>query len=97
MTQEPSYHVYVIQNPEGRYYIGLSADLSCRVAQHNDGVSKWTRDRGPWSLVWTSEALSLSDARKLENLLKKQKGGAGFFRLTGLPPRQVHNSAAAGS
>jgi hypothetical protein len=28
--------------------------------------------------------MSITDARKFENLLKKQKGGAGFYRLTGL-------------
>jgi hypothetical protein len=35
-------------------------------------------------LIWTSEAKFITEARKLENLLKKQKGGSGFFRLTGL-------------
>ncbi|MHA3770765.1 GIY-YIG nuclease family protein [Verrucomicrobiota bacterium sgz303538] len=81
---EIEYQVYVVQNPQGRFYIGISENVSVRVAQHNEGVSKWTKGKGPWTLVWTSEAKSLSDARKLENLLKKQKGGAGFFRLTGL-------------
>ena len=79
------YRVYVIQNTEGRYYIGLSENISVRIAQHTDGVSKWTRHRGPWALVWTSEAMSLSEARKLENRLKRQKGGAGFHAITGLP------------
>ena len=26
-----------------------------------------------------------SDARKLENRLKRQKGGYGFYRITGIP------------
>ena len=82
---EVIFRVYVIQNTEGRFYIGLSEDVNLRLAQHNDGVSKWTCGKGPWSLLWTSEAMSLSDARKLENLLKRQKGGAGFYRFTGLP------------
>jgi len=56
-----------------------------RVTRHNEGASKWTKGKGPWTVVWTSEAKSLSDARKFENILmKKQKGGSGFFRLTGL-------------
>ncbi len=78
------YHTYILRNPAGRLYIGLSDDVSRRLGQHNSGVSKWTRYRGPWELVWQSEALTLSDARKLENLLKRQKGGAGLFRITGL-------------
>ena len=74
----------VIQNGEGRYYIGLSENVKIRLAQHNEEISKWTRHRGPWTLVWTSEGLTLSEARKLENRLKAQKGGAGFTALTGL-------------
>jgi hypothetical protein len=41
------YFVYILQNPEGRYYIGLSDNLVRRLEQHNLGVSKWTRGRGP--------------------------------------------------
>ena len=78
------YRVYILQNLEGRFYIGLSQDVARRLVQHNAGVSRWTRGRGPWSLVWTSASMTLSDARKLESLLKRQKGGAGFFRMTGL-------------
>jgi len=78
------YRVYVIQNREGKFYIGLSDDVARRVEQHNAGSSKWTKGKGPWKLVWCSEAMNLSEARKLELLLKRQKGGAGFSRLTGL-------------
>ena len=79
-----SYRVYVIQNPIGRFYIGLGGDVTGRLQQHNSGVSKWTRHRGPWKLVWESEALTLAEARKLENYLKRQKGGSGFYEFTGL-------------
>jgi len=79
-----SYRVYVIRNREGKFYIGLSDDLHRRVNQHNVGESKWTRGKGPWTLIWQSEAMCLSDARKLELLLKRQKGGDGFYKMTGL-------------
>jgi putative endonuclease len=84
VDMDKSYQVYILQNPAGRFYIGLSEDVAIRVQQHNDGISKWTRSRGPWNLVWTSATMTLSEARKLENFLKKQKGGEGFYRLTGL-------------
>ena len=82
---EPSYQVYVLQNPSGRHYIGLSENVNTRLAQHNDGQSKWTAKYRPWVLVWRSEVLNLSAARKLENHLKRQKGGKGFYQYTGLP------------
>jgi putative endonuclease len=79
-----SYQVYILQNAAGRFYIGLSEDIRVRLQQHNDGVSKWTRSRGPWNLLWTSTPMSLSEARKLESLLKRQKGGVGLGFLRGL-------------
>jgi putative endonuclease len=84
MPETNVYQVYVLRNAAGKFYIGLSENIQDRLQQHNQGVSKWTRCRGPWSLVWESKLLTLSDARKLENHLKRQKGGVGFKFLTGL-------------
>jgi hypothetical protein len=47
-------------------------------------MSRSTRGKGPWRLVWESDILTSSGARKLELELKKQKGGNGFYKLTGL-------------
>ena len=78
-----AYRVYVIQNPAGKFCIGLSDDVERRIEQHNLGVSKWTRGKGPWKVIWQSTDMNLSDARKLELLLKRQKGGNGFYRMIG--------------
>jgi putative endonuclease len=84
----PAYRVYVLQNSAGRFYIGVTEDVAKRLAQHNSGASRWTRGKGPWHLVWESELLPLSAARKLENRLKRQGRGRGFYSITGLhrPP-----------
>jgi putative endonuclease len=79
-----AYRVYVIQNQEGKFYIGVSDDVAGRVEQHNCGQSRWTKGRGPWTIIWQSDELSLSEARKLENRLKRQKGGHGLFHLIGM-------------
>ena len=86
------YQVYILNNPSGLHYIGLTSDVKVRLQQHNGGLSKWTKGKGPWTLAWTSRAMSLSDARKLENQLKRQKGGDGLQAIL-----QAHNPAAAGS
>ncbi|MFH1477848.1 MAG: GIY-YIG nuclease family protein [Verrucomicrobiota bacterium] len=78
------YCVYVIENKSGRRYIGCSDNVQRRLAQHNAGISNWTRGKGPWRLVWIRANLSLADARKLENLLKRQGRGLGFYKITGL-------------
>ena len=78
------YRVYVLQNREGRFYAGLTEDVTRRLEQHNAGESRWTKGRGPWKIVWKSGELSLTDARKLENRLKRQGRGKGFYTITGL-------------
>ncbi len=79
-----TYRVYILQNCEGKFYVGLSDDVAHRIEQHNAGESRWTKGRGPWSVAWQSGMLSLSDARKLENRLKRQGRGKGFYSITGL-------------
>ena len=76
--------VYILRNREGSLYVGLSDNVARRIEQHNIGKSRWTEGRGPWTIVWQSEELSLSDARKLENRLKRQGRGKGFYTITGL-------------
>ena len=78
------YQVYILNNTKGRKYIGLTQNLQTRVLQHNSGRSRWTRGKGPWTVIWASPSMNLSDARKLENKLKRQKGGLGVATLTGL-------------
>jgi predicted GIY-YIG superfamily endonuclease len=79
-----SYRVYVLQNRARQFYIGLTDDLPRRIDQHNSDTSKWTKGKGPWLLRWSSDQMSLGDARRLENSLKRQKGGTGFYLITGL-------------
>jgi putative endonuclease len=79
-----TYRVYVLQNGFGSFYIGLSNDVTRRLKQHNSGQSRWTKGRGPWVIIWESENLSLTSARKLENRLKRQGRGKGFYSITGL-------------
>jgi putative endonuclease len=78
------YWVYILQNLQGRYYVGLSDDPLLRLVQHNAGLSRWTRPHRPWTMVWQSGPLSLGEARKLENRLKRQGRGQGFYSISGL-------------
>ena len=76
-----TYQVYSLLNEEGKRYIGLSENVRERIAQHNSGQSKWTAKYAPWKLDWISFEMTLGEARKLENLLKRQKGGQGLIPL----------------
>jgi len=78
------YRVYVLQNPKGSFYIGFSEHVIIRIQQHDAGLTRSTRSKGPWKLAWQSDAMTLAQARKLELDLKRQKGGNGFYQKTGL-------------
>jgi len=62
--------VYVMENPQGRFYSGHTDDLSRRVANHNrtdKTAGKFTRQHGPWALAWSeahpTRALAMSSRK----------------------------------
>jgi predicted GIY-YIG superfamily endonuclease len=88
--------VYILWSSTGlRFYIGITGDVRMRLAQHNDGESKWTkRYAGTWQVVWHRECGTLGIARQLENQLKAQKKGSGFWAMTGLNPEHYWSSGS---
>ena len=79
------YYCYILQSQiSNKHYIGVTENVMHRLEQHNNGLSKWTKGKGPWVLLWQHQFYTLSEARKFENLLKRQKGGSGFYSITGL-------------
>jgi putative endonuclease len=76
-----TYHTYVIQSECGRFYIGSTEDIEKRLSQHNNGISRWTSRYKNWRLVYSSSFETRKEALVFEKLLKKQKGGQGFYNL----------------
>ena len=72
------YTVYVLLNPEGKIYVGQTADLSRRLQQHNDpefrGTLHTKRHPGPWRLVHEEQFPSRSAAMRRERELKSARG-----------------------
>jgi len=87
------YFVYILWSETGgRFYIGISDDPSRRLAQHNLGLfSAWTTRYRPWTLVHQEQYESYRTARRREIELKQQKGGRGFYELTGLDPERFQS------
>ena len=79
-----AYHVYILQNPVGRFYIGQTDDLDARVAAHNrsDKINgKYTRKNGPWQLVWSQTFSTRGEAMARERRIKGMKS-ARWIRET---------------
>lgn len=80
---------YIIQNPDGRFYIGHTDDLDLRLHSHNrtDKISgKHTRKNGPWTLVWSETHPSRVLAMAREKQIKSWKSARTIRTvLLGLP------------
>jgi len=71
---KPSYFVYVIRNKKNVLYTGIALDITKRIAQHNTGKgAKFTKGRGPWVLIYSSDPLPLGEALRLEAKLKRDR------------------------
>lgn len=76
------FFTYVLKSQDGSYYIGHTNDLDRRLREHNQGDSTYTAmNSGPWHIIYKKEFLTRGDAMKHENLLKRQKGGDGFYSI----------------
>ena len=76
------YFVYVLRNQTtGRYYTGYCADPIQRLGQHNAGVTKSTKSRGPWELVYQEGFQTRGAAIQRERYLKSGQGREELKRL----------------
>jgi putative endonuclease len=68
-------YVYVLQNEtSGRLYKGFTSNLVQRIGQHNAGISKSTKNRGAWRLVYQEEFATRGEAMQREKFLKSGQG-----------------------
>ena len=55
-------------------YVGYTNDLKKRLKLHNASKgAKFTRGRGPWVLIYSSDPLPISEALRLESKLKRDR------------------------
>ncbi len=66
------WYLYIATARTGRYYVGITNDVTKRIEKHNSGQgSKFAVEQGPFVLSYVSRSLnSKSEARKLEIKLK---------------------------
>ncbi|HEY3314592.1 MAG TPA: 16S rRNA (cytidine(1402)-2'-O)-methyltransferase [Bacillota bacterium] len=70
-AEAASYTVYLVRCADGTYYAGLAKDLDRRLAAHDEGKgARYTRGRGPVTLVASRAGLTHRDAARLEQAWK---------------------------
>jgi putative endonuclease len=69
------YYVYVLKSEStGSSYVGHTANLEKRLAEHNNGKSLSTRGKRPWRLVYSEECATRSEAASRERYFKSVNG-----------------------
>jgi len=66
------YYVYIIKSKsDGTLYKGSTSDYIKRFDEHNLGLSRYTRNRTPWELMYVEIHGSKSEALIREKKLKR--------------------------
>ena len=75
-------HVYVLQSEtSGKFYIGSAVDLARRLSEHRRQHSPFTRQGGPWKLVYEEQFSQLVQGRRRERQLKSWKSHQAIKKL----------------
>ncbi len=69
------YFVYLIENKDGRWYIGYTPiDPNYRLNKHNNGLVRSTKSYLPWKLIYYEAYIKRGDALGREKFLKSGAG-----------------------
>lgn len=75
-VREFSFHyTYLLQSlKSGKWYTGCTKDLRKRFKEHQENQSTYTKNRGPFRLIYYEACLSKDDAYTRERYLKSGMG-----------------------
>jgi putative endonuclease len=75
--------LHPLQQTNSKFYVGQTQDLTNRLIEHNSGESKSTSGGRPWTMVWSTQHSSRSEAMKLEKKIKS-RGARRFLSDQGI-------------
>ena len=76
------FFVYIIRSlSSNKYYIGSTDNKERRLNEHNLGFSKYTKNKGPWIIVYDEKFMTLAEARKREKQIKNWKKRKSIEKL----------------
>lgn len=75
------YFQYILQSSSGSYYVGSTNNIEKRLAYHNTGKVRSTKNGRPWRVIYSESFDTLSKARKRELQIKQLKSRSAIERL----------------
>ena len=72
-TNEPGWHVYIVETDDGKLYTGIATDVERRFNEHSEGKkgARFFRTTKPRRVVWREAHPDRSSATKKELAIKK--------------------------
>jgi putative endonuclease len=68
------FYTYILQSEtSGMLYIGSTNNIEGRIERHNHNRNQFTKNKGPWKLIYSHEFETRSEAIHLEKFLKEMK------------------------
>ncbi len=69
------FYSYILKSEsDGRMYTGFTSDLRKRFKEHITGKSRYTKNRGPYKLIYYEACINEQDAKERELYLKGGRG-----------------------
>lgn len=69
------FYIYVLRSKKNKsWYTGYTADLRKRFKEHNDNKHGFTKNRGPFELIYYEACYNQQDATSREKYLKTGMG-----------------------
>jgi len=80
------YYIYILKSLKtNKLYIGHTDDLDRRLKEHNTcRGGKYTRQNGPWTLVYSGSYPDRASATRREQYLKSTRGSQEKKKLAGI-------------
>jgi putative endonuclease len=75
------YYVYLLENIDGKLYIGSTNDLKKRLFEHNKKLNFSTKHFVPWQLAHYEAYRNKKDAQRREKYLKTNQGSRLLKRM----------------
>ena len=76
------YYIYILQSEiDSSFYIGYTENPNERLHKHNTAKSGYTSRKQPWTLKYSEQFESKTDALKREKFLKRQKSRKFYQKL----------------
>ena len=79
------FYVYVLRSEKNKKrYVGYtSKDPLVRLREHNSGCNKYTKENGPFKLIWKEAVETKTEAIKREHFLKSGQGRMCLDQIDG--------------